>query len=53
MMIRILLKRSTYTHVFTRSYEKFDSMLGKVFGELSLVALALFGIYQGYNSWSF
>jgi hypothetical protein len=28
-------------------------MLGKVFGELSLIAIAFFGVYQGYNSWSF
>jgi hypothetical protein len=27
-------------------------MLGAFFGEMSLIALILFGVYQGYNRWA-
>lgn len=45
------LKRSAYTHVVRRWYDRVDDVLARVFGIMGLLGLAVFGLWQGYNGW--
>jgi hypothetical protein len=52
-LLEIYLKRSAFTHINTQYFDKFDTILGQVFGLLGFVGLFIFGVYQGYNGWCF
>jgi len=52
-MLAIELKRSAYTHRYIRKCKKIDEMLGEIFGMMGLISAILFGIYSGFNNWSF
>ena len=53
VLLSVYLTRSTETEVYMRRFQRFDEMLGQIFGLLGLIGFGIFGVYKGFNSWCF
>lgn len=52
VLLEMEIKRSVFTHVFSRRCKKVDEMLGEIFGMMGLLSAVFFGLYSGFNGWA-